>query len=180
MKQTTLAIILITALGCTSKNNDNSSSKTSSINDCQAGLDYYKANNIKVIETKAEGSITFSGEIVLSGKGIISAKPALYICDDKGAVTIAGMGDIKIDKNNSEAALKILTPIFLIKTNSFYPSESQKAEFQKRLLKPQLDSSEWTEMIEDQFVFRGNTIQADARGNYFFVIHTGNRKSWQQ
>lgn len=177
MKTLILTILLISISSCTSKKNDSSVASTNSVSDCQAGLDYYKANNIEVIQDEVFGTITFSGKINLSGKGIISAKPALYICDAKGAVTIAGMGDIKIDKNSSEAALKILTPIFLIKTPNFYHSEKQKIEFQKIGSKLQPDM-EWHEVIEDPYVVRVQTVQADSRGNYFFVIHTGNRKSF--
>lgn len=177
MKQITIVIIFILTLGCTSKNSDTMQASSKEGSDCQAGLDYYKANNIKVTEDKDIQGLVFSGSINLSGKGIISGKPALYICDKSGGVTIAGMGDIKIDKNNAEDALKILTPIFMIKASSFYPSEKQKEAFQKIGSKLQSDT-EFHTFIEDKYVVRVQTVQADSSGNYFFVIHTGNRKSF--
>lgn len=177
MKQITLAIILLLTISCTSKKSENSLASANSVSDCQKGLNYYRANNIEVIEEKATATLIFSGKINLVGKGIISGKPALYICNDEGAVTIAGMGDIKIDKTKASEAIKVLAPIFLIQADGFAASDKQKKLFESVGTKLQ-SNSDWNDAIEDAFILRVMTVQADADGNYFLVIQAGNRKSY--
>ena len=172
MKTLTTLIVCLGLIGCTGKGN-----KAEIGSDCQSGLDYYKSAGIEVKPDEHGPEITFLGKINVNADGVISGKPILYLCDKSGAVTIAGMGDIKIDKNKAASAVKALAPIFLVNSQTFHPSESQKIAFQKVGSEMQPDT-EWRDNIEKDYVLRVMTVQADENKNYFLIVQAGNSKSY--
>jgi hypothetical protein len=145
--------------------------------DCRAGIDYYKKAGIPLTsDSDMSPNTAFVGKIPIKGRGIISSKPAMFICTKAGAVSTSIMGNTTIDRARASDALKVLAPIVLIKGAGLHASKAQEKFFFKTASKLKGDS-DWREMNESGYVLRLMTVQADANGNYILMAQGGNAQS---
>jgi len=119
-------------------------------------------NSAKLFET---------GEIKISGPGIISSKPISFICSSDSGITLFGI-DIKVNKNQTQQAAQTLLPIINWNTIEQPHRNELKAYFNEKMKTATASSySDWVEQTFGKYKLRLHTVQADANRNFFLTLH---------